>query len=38
MAVQVNVAEKLAEYEELFKDRYTEKDEGYRQALQRGSR
>lgn len=34
----LGVAEKLAEYEELFKYRFTEKDDGYREALRRGSR
>ena len=29
-----NVQEKLAQYEELFKDRYTKKDQGYRSACQ----
>jgi len=32
------IAVKLAHYEELFKHRYTEKDEGYRRIIQRGSR
>ena len=35
---ELDVAAKLAEFEELFKYRYTEKDDGYREALRRGSR
>ena len=35
---ELEVAAKLAEFEELFKYRYTEKDDGYREALRRGSR
>ena len=32
------IAEKLSRYEDLFKYRYTEKEDGYRKATQRSSR